>query len=160
MYVTTYVRLSLIPLVVILAVSYELYHRQCCAYRSQQPTKPVTAGRKLWRVVDWVGLPVALFIYFVVPEINAMFWQLVTEKLDYTVATKPTAGGQGVAVSGSDPDTDCGDEHERMDRMESSSVGERGVMVLSPVVVCVERSSSPGKGHVPRDSGVVMDLCA
>ncbi|KAI3649436.1 hypothetical protein MP228_005068 [Amoeboaphelidium protococcarum] len=63
------------------------------------------AFRKWYQIIDWAGLPFCLFAYYLIPGINAMMWQLVTNKLDYKVSLKPTtrpAGATGGnAVNGS-----------------------------------------------------------
>lgn len=48
------------------------------------------AFRQWYNVLDWIGLPFCLVFYYMIPGVNAMIWQMFTNKLDYKVSLKPT----------------------------------------------------------------------
>ena len=48
------------------------------------------AFRPWYAIIDWAALPFCLFVFYMLPAINAMFWQMFTNKLDYKVSLKPT----------------------------------------------------------------------
>jgi hypothetical protein len=48
------------------------------------------AFREWYNILDWIGFPFALFVYYMIPCINALISQLFTNKLDYQVSLKPT----------------------------------------------------------------------
>jgi hypothetical protein len=204
LYVTTYVRLGLVPPAVVLTLAYEYYHKICCNYReaillanmakkqnantsdaeavtpiNDAEKKPLVAHRKAWQWIDWAGLPFALFVYYIVPDLYAIFWQIFTDRLDYKVSMKPTAASSaqsfGTAVDTSDPtpesagssDVDAASEKSfgGVKKYESKLSGGQVELELEPIKLALPLSDGHakvmavgGKGHGPRDSGVEVDL--
>ncbi|KAI9331666.1 glycosyl transferase family group 2-domain-containing protein [Zopfochytrium polystomum] len=98
--------LSALPMAVTI-VSYEKYHRWVGSERWQQvAAKDLPAGtprvqplglrsqlvtvRSRYNLVDWIALPVSGFLFQCAPQVVAQVIQLWTDRLDYTVAVKPT----------------------------------------------------------------------
>jgi hypothetical protein len=70
---------------------------------SDQYGQNQVAFRAWWQVLDYVGFPFALVVYYTLPSINAMLRQLITDKLDYQVSAKPTSLATAVSSTSAEP---------------------------------------------------------
>ncbi|KAI8909557.1 hypothetical protein EDD86DRAFT_190817 [Gorgonomyces haynaldii] len=103
-----WVRLLFAPFFVMMLYQHHLYHQWNADQRwrlsmheqmqagSGQGVQPLgrqprlQSVRKWYNVFDYVFLPIAGFLYLTLPQFHAHVLQLFMEKLDYTVAGKPT----------------------------------------------------------------------
>lgn len=121
-------------------------------------------GFRAWyQILDWLGLPFCLIFYYVFPGVCAMLGQLFTNRMDYKVSLKPTtryaidenitdANGQAVQAVNERPRNSSvvsqSDNNIAMDNIDSHGM----------VNIVVEAKHAAMRGHVPRDSGVEMDI--
>ncbi|KAJ1554584.1 hypothetical protein HK405_004625 [Cladochytrium tenue] len=113
--------LSALPLVLTI-VSYERYHhwvgherwRQSAAgldgtARAADRVQPLglrsqlSSARSAWNLLDWVAVPVSGLLFQCAPQVTAQIMQLWTDRLDYTVAVKPTLQHLPAAAAGAHP---------------------------------------------------------
>ncbi|KAJ1555638.1 hypothetical protein HK405_015283 [Cladochytrium tenue] len=98
--------LGALPMVVTI-VSYERYHDWVASERWRlasldelpagcarvQPLgirSQLVSVRNFWNLFDWIAVPVSGFLFQCAPQVTAQMMQLYTDRLDYTVAAKPT----------------------------------------------------------------------
>jgi len=141
------------------------------------------AFRKWYQIADWLGLPFCLLFYYLIPGVNAMLWQIITNKLDYQVSLKPTTRTANadkssesqtqlqefpsVIVQSVSYNEDLGSSKESL--TDTSSYGSASDSELQqqppPTLKATMRKSSGSgegiiraRGHTPRDSGVGLEM--
>jgi hypothetical protein len=94
--VTNYLRAIATVFYIASLYFYECYREHCGHKRWKQPNhrlgirSQLIDSRKWWNVLEWLAFPIFTVIYVVIPSYHAQLIQLVTDRLDYVVAAKPS----------------------------------------------------------------------
>eukprot|EP00158_Paraphelidium_tribonemae_P005324 Partr_v1_DN27278_c0_g1_i1_m38949 putative NA len=192
--ITFYIRIALIPSAIVVAIAYERYHYVSCKYRAacieknrqftmqqyelsssssnlqvfDSASHSQVGFRKWYQPLDWAALPIALIFFYLIPAVNAMFWQMFTNKLDYKVSLKPsTRVNETIMDDGATTMEGADNDGSEIQLVVSGDVHGDGASVSSFLSANEHPHDGDDKAernkrssHIARDSGVELSRLA